>query len=287
MPTATQTWPSSSRPPLGRHVPFLTAPDGIRLYYEIEGSGPPLLFHLGAGCDAELWRVAGYVEPLAKTNTCILFDHRGHGKSDHPATAAANHIDRYADDVAALVAHLGYSSVSFLGWSAAITVGLKAADLYPNLFDALVLVGGMAPRATAEEIAASIPARVSGLREKGWWFVIGDMLPAEKFPVPQWFVDRVLASDIEPLIGWAHARSDWNWSPWDALPNVAAPTLIVAGELEDPDDVMGEVASLMPNATRVRIPDREHINTFLASELVVPLVEDFLSTRRPDRSPAR
>jgi hypothetical protein len=54
--------------------------------------------------------------------------------------------------------------------------------------------------------------------------------------------------------------------------------LILAGELEDPDDVMREVAALMPDATRIRIPDREHINAFLYSEFVVPKVLDFLAT---------
>src|SRR6202022_1830607 len=35
---------------------FLAAPDGTRLHYEIEGDGPALILHLGAGCDSELWR---------------------------------------------------------------------------------------------------------------------------------------------------------------------------------------------------------------------------------------
>lgn len=39
---------------------------------------------------------------------------------------------------------------------------------------------------------------------------------------------------------------------------------------------MGEAASLMRNATRIRIPDREHINAFLDSELVLPSVLEFL-----------
>jgi hypothetical protein len=63
---------------------------------------------------------------------------------------------------------------------------------------------------------------------------------------------------------------------------VNVPTLILAGELEDPDDVMREVAALMPAATRIRIPDREHINAFLYSEFVVPKVLDFLASRSQD-----
>lgn len=59
------------------------------------------------------------------------------------------------------------------------------------------------------------------------------------------------------------------------------PTLFIAGELEDPDDIVGEAAARMPDATRVRVPDREHINAFLDSEFVVPAVLDFLRVRRP------
>ena len=262
-------------------VAFFTATDGVRLNYEIEGSGPPLVLHLGAGCDASLWRAAGYIEPLSKSYRCILFDHRGHGRSDHPTSVKANHIDRYADDVVALVEHLGDSTVSYFGWSNGIQVGLKAAELHPEKFSALILLGAIPPRTTSREVAAVIPRRVAALRQKGWWEVIGDMIPAEKFPVPRWFIDRVLATDIEPFIAWSMARPDWNWSPWDAMPRVTAPTLILAGELEDPDDLTGQAASSMHHAMRVRIPDREHINAFLYSEYVAPRVLAFLAAKSP------
>jgi pimeloyl-ACP methyl ester carboxylesterase len=217
-------------------VPSFTAPDGVRLHYEVEGSGPPLALHLGAGADADLWRAAGYMKPLSSAYTCILFDHRGHGKSDHPSSVAANHIDRYADDVAALVRHLGHSSVSFFGWSSAISVGLKAADRYPLLFNSLVLLGTMARRATPEQIAESTKQRLIAMREKGSMFLLDDMVAAETFPVPQWFLDRVLATDTGPWFAYTESRPLWNWSPWDAVAKVKAPTLILASELEDPDE---------------------------------------------------
>jgi pimeloyl-ACP methyl ester carboxylesterase len=261
-------------------MPSFTAPDGVRLHYELEGSGPPLILHIGAGADADMWREAGYVQPLSKAYTCILFDHRGHGKSDHPTSVAANHIDRYADDVAALAKHLGHSSVSFFGWSNAMSVGLRAADRHADLFNALVLIGAMARRATPEQIASSTQERLVVMRAKGWRFLLDDMVAAEKFPVPDWFLDRVLATDTGPWIAFTEGRPLWNWSPWDALPRVNVPTLFLAGELEDPDDVLGEVAASMPNASRIRIPDREHINAFLYSEFVVPRVMDFLATTR-------
>jgi len=257
-------------------LPELTAPDGVRLHYEIEGEGPPLLLHLGAGCDATLWRAAGYLDVLANRYRCILFDHRGHGNSDHPTSAVANHIDRYADDVAALAGHLRFSRVSFFGWSNAVAVGLRAAEQHPGLFDAMVLFGPIARRATVEQLVTGSKMRVAELRSRGWWFLLYDMTAAEKYPVPQWMLDRITATDIEPYVAWSEERPSWNWSPWDALPLVDAPVLMIVGELEDPEDVMGEAASLMKDATRIRLLDLEHINAFLDSGQVLPHVTEFL-----------
>lgn len=262
-------------------MPSFVSPDGFRLHYELEGTGPPLVLHLGAGCDSDLWRAAGYIERFASSYTCVLFDHRGHGKSDHPVSVEANHIDRYADDVAALVDHLRYVSVSFFGWSNAVQVGLRVADRHPGIFDSLILFGGIPPSRTRQELVAVTAGRLAALREQGWWHVIGDMIAAEKTPVPQWFIDRVLATDLGPFIAWTEARPDWNWSHWEAMPRVDAPTLILAGELEDPDDLTGQAASIMPHATRIRIPEREHINAFLYREFVAPRVLEFLKSKTP------
>lgn len=263
---------------------FFVSPDGVRLHYDAEGEGPPLILHVGAGADAGLWREAGYIEPLSRSFTCVMFDHRGHGESDHPSTVEANHIDRYVDDLTALVAHLGYTSVSFLGWSNGLSIGMKAAQQHPEMFDALVLFGGIAPPATPEQIAGATAERLKEMREKGWWFLLEAMQAEEKFPVPRWFLERVAATDVGPWFAYTEARPLWNWSVWDAAPRVTSPTLLIAGELEDPDDLLSELAAAMPDARRVRVPEREHINAFLYSEFVVPTVLEFLRARTPQET---
>jgi pimeloyl-ACP methyl ester carboxylesterase len=259
-------------------MPSFIAPDGVRLHYDLEGSGPPLILHLGAGADSDLWRAAGYVDRLAPTHTCVLFDHRGHGRSDHPSSVAAHDIDRYADDVVALVSHLGRGPIDFFGWSNGLTVGLKVAADHPGLFRNLVLFGGIGRRVSADELAAATSVRLAGMREKGWHYILDDMVSAERSPVPQWFLDRVLATDQAPWFAYTEARPTWTWSPWDTLAEIDDPTLILVGELEDPDDVMGEVAAAMPRALRVQIPEREHILAFLDVAFAAPRILDFLGT---------
>jgi pimeloyl-ACP methyl ester carboxylesterase len=255
---------------------LLTAPDGTRLHYEVEGDGPPLVLHLGAGCDLELWHAAGYLEPLAKSYRCILFDHRGHGRSDRPRGPEANHIKRYVGDVLALLDHLGVDRAAFWGYSAGISVGLKVAEENPTRISALIGSGGLG-KATPDQLREIVARRVPELREFGWEKMLARFDDKEPEPVPEWMKERIRATDVQQFIDWFLALSSWNWDEWDALPHIVAPTLFVTGELEDPDDETAEAAALMPNATRFRIPGQGHINAFLRSALVLPRVEAFLA----------
>ena len=255
---------------------FLTAPNGTRLHYQIEGNGPPLVLHLGAGCDSELWRAAGYLEPLAASYRCILFDHRGHGLSDRPRGAEANHINRYVADLVELLDHLGLERAAFWGYSNGITVGLKLAQEHPTRIKALVGTGGVG-HTTSEEIAEIVARRVPEFREHGWEKLIARFNEREPDGVPEWMKDRIRATDLEQFIDWLLAWPDWKWSEWESLPYVVAPTLHVVGELEDPGDDTGKGAGLMPNGTRLRVSGQGHINAFIKSRLVLPDVMAFLA----------
>ncbi len=89
--------------------------------------------------------------------------------------------------------------------------------------------------------------------------------------------ERIRATDIQQCIDWWVALPDWNWSAWESLPHVLAPTLLMVGEFEDAKDVTGKAVALMPNGTRFRISGQGHINAFLKSHLVLPQVTAFLA----------
>lgn len=261
-------------------MPFLTAPDGVRLKYEIKGDGPPLLLHLGTGCDSGLWRAAGYLEPLSASFRCILFDHRGHGESDRPRGAEANHIDRYVADVIALLDHLNIRSVAFWGYSAGIAVGVKVAEEQPSRIWAL-LGSGAAGYTSPQEFAAIVPLRVAEYQEHGWEQMLGRFDEQERDPVPSWMKESIRATDIQQMIDYLQAAPRWGWDFWEALPRVTAPTLFLTGELEDPDDGTAAAAARMPNGTRIRLTGLGHINAFLRSDLVLPRAAAFLAQHAP------
>ncbi|HEY8864830.1 MAG TPA: alpha/beta hydrolase [Candidatus Dormibacteraeota bacterium] len=256
-------------------MPFVTSPDGVRLKYEIKGEGPTLLLHLGTGCDSELWRAAGYLGPLSQRYRCILFDHRGHGESDRPRGIEANHIDRYEADVLALLDHLKIESTAFWGYSAAIDIGLRLADSHPSMIRALVGSGGLG-HSTPEEIAQSVAKRVPELQEHGWEKMLGRFDVQESEPIPGWMKESIRATDIQQFIDYLQAIPSWGWDEWEAMRTIMTPTLFITGELEDPNDGTAAAVARMPNASRVRLPGLGHINAFLKSDVVLPLVVEFL-----------
>jgi hypothetical protein len=105
------------------------------------------------------------------------------------------------------------------------------------------------------------------VRTSGWRYLLDAMVAAEKYPVPEWFLDCVLSTDTGPWFAYTEARPQWNWSPSDALPKVRAPTLIVAGELEDPEDGSGE--EQRPSETSQFIPKAPRLSRGASSSRVL------------------
>jgi len=257
-------------------MPIVASDEGVRLTYRLVGAGSPLLLHLGAGCDSGLWEAAGYLEPLSQKFECIVFDHRGHGASDHPSGPEANHIDRYVEDVVCLLDRLGVESTAFWAYSSGISVGIKIAQMHPGRLRCLIGSGVISKPLGDAELADAVSRTVARYRATGWEGLITGF-ETDEGKVPEWMKERIRATDLEPVIGWSEARPNWHWNTWDALAEIAFPTLLLVGEYEDPDDEMAEAATLMPNGRRIRIPGKGHINGFLDSGFVLPHVEAFLT----------
>ena len=95
-----------------RATGWLQRPFG-RLYYEVTGQGPALLFAHGLGGNhLSWWQQVGHFAP---THTCVAFAHRGFAPSE-PVAGGIDPAD-YAGDLAALIDHLKLDDVRLVGQS--------------------------------------------------------------------------------------------------------------------------------------------------------------------------
>src|SRR3990172_5302620 len=107
--------------------------NGTKLYYEMAGSGHPLVLIHGGGVDRRLWD--GQFEEFAKHFRVIRYDLRGTGKSEVPQTKYSN-----GEDLRALLQYLKADKAYLLGFSRGGGVAFDLAVNHPEMVGALILV---------------------------------------------------------------------------------------------------------------------------------------------------
>ncbi len=99
--------------------------DGVKLFYEVDGSGSPLVMLNGLWGDTSTW--SNQIPIFSQRFTCIRLDHRGIGRSEK--WAGSYSYDLHARDVKELLEHLGAKDASFLatchGGMTAVTFAVK------------------------------------------------------------------------------------------------------------------------------------------------------------------
>ncbi len=118
-------------------MPFADV-NGQKLYYEdTGGAGPPVIFSHGLFMDHEMF--APQVAALKGKHRVITWDERGHGRTASDSLPAFSYYDS-ADDLAALLRHLGISKAVLAGMSQGGFLSLRCALTHPEVVRALVLI---------------------------------------------------------------------------------------------------------------------------------------------------
>lgn len=107
----------------------------------VEGSGPPMLFAHGFGCDQNMWRLLA--PRFASRFTTIRFDLVGSGQSDLAAYDPKKYdsLDGYATDVLEIIEEFATEPVLFVGHSVGAMVGVLAGLRAPRHFAGHLMVG--------------------------------------------------------------------------------------------------------------------------------------------------
>src|SRR5919108_4760680 len=110
--------------------------NGLNMYYEIHGTGQPLVVLHGSFMTIEL--LGQLVPELARSRQVIAVEFQGHGHTadvDRPIT-----YENLADDTAALLRHLGIGNADVYGYSLGGGVALQVAIRHPDMVRKLVIV---------------------------------------------------------------------------------------------------------------------------------------------------
>lgn len=243
--------------------------DGLSIYYEQHGEGPPLVLLHGGLLTIELG--FGDVLPaLAERHKVVAIELQGHGRTadcDRPLS-----LERLADDVAHVLTEVDVDRADVVGFSLGGLVTVELARRHPERVHRLVV--------------ASIPTRPDGFHEEvrspdaqpG----VGRMPTEDDFrawedayravaPDPDHFstFQTKLSAFVGSLPGWSD----------DELRELTVPTLVLIG---DNDFVRVEHAAHMQDVLRdarlAVVPGATHVSLLHETDLVLPVLHRFLGS---------
>ncbi len=193
--------------------------NGIRLYYEDRGAGRPLiLLHGGLGA---IEMFGPNLPALAAGRRVIAVDLQGHGRTadiDRPITA-----ELMADDIAALIRHLGLEQADVMGYSLGGWVALQVAARHPALVHRLVVVSSPIRRDGFYPELLAMQAQVGAAMAEGMKQTPMYQLYASIAPRPEdWprLLDKMGAA----------MRADYDYTR--EIAGLRIPTLVVAGDAD-------------------------------------------------------
>lgn len=212
------------------------AVNGVELYYEIHGDGPPLVMLHGGVNPSDFFGAP--LAAMAQTHQVIAIHMRGHGFSTDANTPWSSEL--FADDVAALVRNLGFEEADVMGWSMGGAVALQVAIRHPELVRKLIVISiGVRSDGNFPEVQAQFEA-MPGLAPEIAPHLAQSPL-AEIYPDVNW-------ESLMRKTG-AMLNQTYDWS--GDVARIAAPTLLIFADADMmPLEHMVEVYRLLGGGTR-------------------------------------
>jgi len=240
--------------------------NGLKMYYEVEGDGAPLVFIPPAFGFAGQKTFA----TLADSHSIITIDLQGHGRTaDIPDRRMS--IEQHAEDVVALLKHLDIPRADFLGESYGGNTAAMLAVRHPELVRRVVTYAAtfsappdtLDPSTTRYDQPPTAHTRDIEFQRESYQRVAPD---------PGYW----------PRIYEKVGAIEWKGFSAEELRSIAAPVLIIQG---DHDFVRLEhsvrTLRLLPRGELAVIPSASHFALSSEPERIVPLIKHFLE--KPDR----
>lgn len=249
--------------------------NGLKMYYEVHGSGKPLVLLHGSYMAIDL-NYGQLIPELAKTHQVIALEMQGHGRTadiDRPFSYPA-----LASDVAALLKYLKIDSADVLGYSLGGTVAFELAIEHPSLVNKLIIISSV-------------------YKYDGWIQAARDIFPTMK---PEFLEHTPLKTEYDRL---NPDKGHWktfvtNMAKFDATPfdlgaekvkQIKSPVLIISGDNDGVDlnhvadmyrlcggGVFGDMTGL-PKSRLAIVPGATHVGLMMETDKLAHLITPFLA----------
>jgi pimeloyl-ACP methyl ester carboxylesterase len=207
--------------------------DGTKIYYEVKGTGEPVLLVHGFIVNGQSWkRTELYKDLIAEGYKVIILDQRGNGFSDKPHDSTAYDNDAEAKDIMSLMKHLKIKKYSAVGYSRGSIIVARLLALDKNIKKAVI--GGMGAEFTNPEW----PRRIMFYHA-----LRGDSVPELKA-----MVENVKKQGLDQQALAYLQRSQPSTSK-EVLGNVKQPVLIICGDKDSDNGSAKELADLFKHPT--------------------------------------
>ena len=246
---------------------FTTNQD-VRIHYQVEGDGPPLVIQHGFFWSVqELFR-EGYVDALKSHYRLIMVDARGHGDSDKPHDGAAYTLPLYVGDIAAVMDALEIPTAHYWGYSMGGWIGYGMVKYAPEKVRSMI-IGGQHPY--GRQLTKS--SATDGTNPKAF---LANFFEPAGIDFATFSSERQASFYDNDFLALAAA---WQDRPniEEVLPSMTMPCLIYVGEKDDNFQSMQKCVERIPDTTLLSFAGLNHPDTFFRSDVALPHILKFLA----------
>src|SRR3954463_10402088 len=243
--------------------------DGVKLHYEVHGSGPALLLTHGYSSTSAMWK--GQIEALSKDHQLVLWDMRGHGQSDYPDDPAAYSEALTVGDMAALLDKAGAETAIVGGLSLGGYMSLAFYRAHPARVRALLIIDtGPGFKKDDARDAWNKRAHETGDRFDREGLAVLKSASGERSAVSHRDASG-LARAARGMLTQRDARVI------ESLPDIKVPSLVVVGADDAPFIAASDyMAAKIPGAAKVVIPAAGHAVNIAQPQAFIAAVLPFL-----------
>lgn len=270
-------------------MPYANA-DGVKLYYEEQGEGVPVVFvHEFAG-DHRSWEPQ--MRYFARRYRCVAYNARGYPPSDVPADVEAYSQAIATDDIAAVMRHLDIQKAHVVGLSMGSFAALHFGLRYPEMARSLVVAGGGYGALPINHDKFQEEARLmadkieqEGMETVTQAYAVGSGRVSFKEKDPrgwQEFADQLAEHSTQgsalTMRGYQARRPAFT-EVEEGLRKMTVPTLVIAGDEDEPGlEPSVYLKRNIPSAALLVMPKTGHAMNLEEPARFNDAVQDFFST---------